>query len=47
MRYLILLLFVIPLVSQSATVRGQTCTVTDLENADQGVVQVQCICVRI
>ena len=36
MRYLILLLFVIPLVSQSATVRGQTCTVTDLENADPG-----------
>ena len=36
MRYLILLVFVIPLASQSATVRGQTCTVTDLENADPG-----------
>ena len=41
MRYLILLLVVIPLVSQSDTVRGQTCTEIDLKKADQGCCRTQ------
>ena len=36
MRYLILLLFVIPLVSQSATVRGQVCTAQNIIDQDEG-----------